>query len=452
MKRIVNTLDKLSSGKRACAVFVLCATTAIALPAQTFTTLYSFDGSPGIYPYGGLVQTTNGDLYGTTSGGSTNTGGTVFKITPAGTLTTLYNFCSQGMPCTDGDFPYGTLVQAINGDLYGTTLTGGANCDTGTVFKMTPSGKLTTLYSFCAQSGCTDGTNPYTGLVQATNGDFYGTTSGGGNDCGSASCGTVFKITPSGTLTTLYSFCAQSGCTDGANPYGGLVQATNGDLYGTTNAGGNGACSVAGCGTIFKITPSGTLTTLHSFDGTDGQWPYAGLVQATNGDFYGTTSPSYGGATGYGTIFKMTPTGTLTTLHRFCSQVGCADGYFTYAALVQATDGDLYGTTDDGGAGVNTPYCIGCGTIFKITPTGTLTTLYNFCSQSGCPGGYYPYSALVQATNGDFYGTTYEDGGHGLQPVRRSRPLRENPDHLRHGRSGRQDSGQRSDRRDQRHL
>jgi uncharacterized repeat protein (TIGR03803 family) len=277
MRRTVNVLSKLNWGKRACAVLVLCATTAIARPAQTLTTLYSFcslSGCPdGAEPIAGLVQAANGDLFGTTSGGSFLSYGTVFRITPGGTLTTLYSFCSQ-TNCTDGANPYAGLVQAANGDLYGTTIGGGAN-DDGTIFKITPGGTLTTLYSFCSQTNCTDGAYPYAGLVQAANGDLYGTTNYGGVN---GDFGTVFKITPTGTLTTLYSFCSQSGCTDGALLIAGLVQAANGDFYGTTYVGGaNVAPNGTSAGTIFKITPSGTLTTLYSFCSrsgcTDGDSP-----------------------------------------------------------------------------------------------------------------------------------------------------------------------------------
>src|ERR1022692_3233072 len=387
MKRTVNVLSKLNWGTRPCAVLVLCATTAIALPAQiaTLTTIHRFcsqSGCPdGLQPVAGLVQATNGDLYGTTGGGGTNSGGTVFKITPGGTLTTLYSFCPQ-TNCTDGFGPNAGLVQAANGDLYGTTNGGGTN-NSGTVFKITPGGTLTTLYSFCSQSGCTDGSNPQGGLVQAANGDFYGTTAYGGAN---GHYGTVFKITPGGTLTTLYSFCSQSGCTDGAFPEDGLVQAANGDLYGTAEYGG--AKANANSGTVFKITPSGTLTTLYSFCSqgaypycTDGRNPYAGLVQAANGDFYGTTV--YGG-----TVFKITPSGTLTTLYSFCSQTNCADGENPEAGLVQAANGDFYGTTSSDGSNNS-------GTVFRITPGGTLTTLYSFCSQSGCTDGAFPEAGLV---------------------------------------------------------
>jgi uncharacterized repeat protein (TIGR03803 family) len=258
-------------------------------------------------------------------------------------LTTLYSFCLDGgINCTDGELPEAGLVQSTNGNLYGTTTYGGANGD-GTVFKISPSGTLTTIYSFCSQSNCTDGEVPEAGLVQATDGNLYGTTSEGGAHAasGDAYGGTVFKITPNGTLTTLYSFCAQSNCTDGDFPEAGLVQATDGDFYGTTAYGGASLCYDS-CGTVFKITPSGTLTTLHSFDGTDGSESVAGLVQATDGRFYGTTE--FGGANGEGTVFKITPGGTLTTLHSFDG----VNGASPFAGLIQATNGKFYGTAVTG--------------------------------------------------------------------------------------------------------
>jgi uncharacterized repeat protein (TIGR03803 family) len=290
--------------------------------------------------------------------------GMVAPSAQAQTFTTLHNFNG-----TDGNGPEAGLVQAINGSLYGTTQAGGANNNAacapfftgcGAVYKITPSGTLTTVYSFCAQSNCTDGDWP-NGLVQATNGDFFGTTYLGGVNCsGNGGCGTVFKITPSGTLTTLYSFCAQTNCTDGDLPGGNggdeLVQGTDGDFYGTTGyGGGNGT----GTGTVFKITPSGTVTTLYSFcaqtNCTDGNGPLAGLVQATNGDFYGTTAG--GGANNYGTVFKITSSGALTTLHSFDG----TDGGFPEAGLVQSTDGKFYGTTSGGGG------ASGYGSVFRLS-------------------------------------------------------------------------------------
>lgn len=386
---------------------VVWATAGNLANSQSLTTLHKFcaqSGCPdGAIPTG-LVQATNGEFYGTTESGGAYGYGTVFKMGAGGKLTTLYSFCAQN-GCPDGAFPQSGLVEAPNGDLYGTTNSGGAYGSAnfgGTVFKITPQGALTTLYSFCAQSGCLDGEFSDAGVVQASNGDLYGTTPYGG----AYGEGTIYKITPSGTLTTVYSFCAQSGCPDGELP-GGLMLATNGDLYGVTSYGGAHGNENRG-GTVFKITPGGTLTTLHNFCAkkqcNDGENPES-LVQASNGNLYGTTLN--GGAYGHGTLFEMTPKGALTTLYNFCSpQSGCADGAFPEGSLVQATDGNLYGTTY--GGGYNHTIYTG-GTVFKVTPGGTLTTLYTFCEQSPCKDGENP-NPLFQATNGNLYGAT-DTGG-----------------------------------------
>jgi uncharacterized repeat protein (TIGR03803 family) len=389
------------------AALMLVIATAIASPAQTFKTLVNFDMPEGSGPLlVSLVQGTGGNLYGTTEGGGANNDGTVFKITPSGTLTVLYSFCPQS-GCSDGYFPIAGLVQATDGNFYGTTLESGnapppCQPSCGTVFKITLDGKLTTLYTFCTQAYCTDGDAPFGALVQGTDGDLYGTTNTGGDftcliDGNAVGCGTVFKITPGGTLTTLHIFEGA----DGIGPYGALIQATDGNFYGTTLIGG-----ASGNGTVFKITPSGSLTTLHSFEGTDGYIPSGALIQAADGNFYGTTMN--GGANGYGTVFKITPSGTLTTLHSFV----WTDGYGPSGTLIQATDGNFYGITQEGGSSSNCPYSDwGCGTIFKITPGGTLTTLHSFCTRTNCPDGFWPEGGLVQATNGNFYGTTPNGGG-----------------------------------------
>ena len=391
-------MKRLRVLKTTCVISVFCAMTAIASPAQILTTLYNFCSQPnctdGALPEAGLVQATDGNLYGTTFQGGANTVGTVFKITVGGTLNTLYSFCSQPN-CTDGALPVAGLIQARDGNFYGTSARGGAE-GSGTVFKINPSGVLNTLYSFCSQPNCNDGNGPIAGLVQGSDRNFYGTTENGG---GPHSDGTVFRITPSGMLTTLYSFCSNGGsCPDGANPYEALVQGSDGNFYGTTYFGGAGDN-----GTVFKITPSGTLTTLHRFAGypDDGGLPHASLVQATDGNFYGTTSA--GGDEGYGTVFKITPGGVLTTLHSFNS----VDGNGPLAGLVQGSDGNFYGTTSAGGASGNCRN--GCGTVFKITASGMLTTLHNFDGSDG----NFPYGALVQATDGNFYGTTTSGGAYG---------------------------------------
>ncbi|MGA2414743.1 MAG: choice-of-anchor tandem repeat GloVer-containing protein [Candidatus Sulfotelmatobacter sp.] len=375
---------------------VLLSGAATLASAQTkFTSLLSFDGSNGANPhYVYLVQGTDGNLYGTTYV-STGSGGTIFKITTKGVLSTLYTFCPDGEPCLNGAQPEAGLVLATDGDFYGTTMNGGAN-NFGTVFQVTSAGKLTTLHSFDS----TDGASPEVGLIQATNGELFGTTSIGG----SGDVGTIFDITTGGTFTSLLSFTG----TNGDYPDGRLVQGTDGNFYGTTEEVNSGS------GTVFKMTLAGKLTTLHKFTGTDGAGPTSALVQASNGNFYGTTQA--GGTNSEGTVFEITAGGKLTALYSFCSKSECADGANPSAGLIQATDGNLYGTTFSGGS--NETSCNGgCGTIFKITTSGALTTLYNFCSKSGCADGSQPQEGLVQDTNGAFYGMTYYGGTDGLGTV-----------------------------------
>ena len=405
---------RLNLSRMACIAFVFCAATAVSSDAQTFTTLVNFNFTDGLEPEASLIRGTDGNFYGTTRFGGANPNncnigsaafgcGTVFKVTPGGTLTTVHSFNSA-----DGAGP-GALVQATDGNFYGATSNGGANnipvcaitgapVGCGTVFKITPGGVLTSLHSFDG----TDGFEPTGGLVQASDGNLYGTTfAGGANNVPACTvppynyvgCGTVFKITPGGTLTTLHSFDG----TDGFNP-NGLMQATDGNFYGTTHLGG-----VNGGGTVFKITPAGVLTTLHSFNFTDGAYPLAALVQATDGVFYGTTYQY--GANGDGTAFKIAADGTLTTLYNFCALTGCADGT-NPSGLIQATDGNFYGETFAGGANCTNIFPPGCGTVFKITAGGALTTLHTFDRADG----FEPTSGLIQGTDGNFYGTTIGGG------------------------------------------
>jgi len=339
-------------------------------------------------------------------------------------LTTLYNFCSQSN-CTDGQDPRG-LIEGSDGNFYGTTYWGGTGLTTygtprGTVFKLTPAGALTVLHSFCSQANCTDGSWPLSGLVQGSDGNFYGTTGSGGANpsCGvnDPDCGTIFKITPTGMLTTLYTFCSQTGCTDGRIPSGPLVQGSDGNFYGTTQSGG---ANSTGEGTIFSITPTGTLTPLYSFcklsGCADGQFPNGPLVQGGNGNYYGTTPSASYNSSG-GTIFSITPGGTLTTLYSFCLQSGCNDGQNPAPGLIRGTDGNFFGTTEQGGAN---PAPVGSsggsGTVFKITPSGKLATLYSFCSVGGtsaCTDGAFPI-ALIQDTDGNFVGITEAGGASAL--------------------------------------
>jgi uncharacterized repeat protein (TIGR03803 family) len=383
-------MTKHDSWKQVCAIFAICAA-ALALPAstvaQTFRIRHAFNGTDGANPYVGLTQGTDGNLYGTTIDGGAYGGGNVFKIAPGGKLTSLYDFCSQPN-CTDGEYPVTVLIEGADGDFYGTTQSGGTQ-NYGTVFKMTPTGTLTTLHSFLGS----DGAAPYGSLMLASNGDFYGTADVGGDFGG----GTVFTITPSGALTTLYNFCSHLGCGDGQYPAGQIIQASDGNLYGVTHAGGDyAACDVDGCGTIFKMTLSGKLTTLHAFDATDGEYPYGGLIEDGNGLFYGAASA--GGAGNDGTIYTITSDGTYNVLYSFSGP----DGSEPYAILL-GSDGNFYGTTLYGYGGSPYPR----GSVFEITPGGTLTNLHTFDGRHG----KNPYAGLVQDTNGTFYGTAYF-GGH----------------------------------------
>jgi len=373
--------------KPACIALLFLAATAITAPAQTFTNLISFNAANGAQPKATLAQGLDGKLYGTVSEGLRGGGGT-FKITTGGTLTSLHSFCVK--TCADGFGPNSALVQATNTGMYGTTPSEGDLCSyCGTVFDMTTAGTVVTMHSFSAG---VDGAGPQAGVVQASNSNFYGTTVEGAG----FGYGTVFEMTPRGTLTALHAF---TGGADGKSPYAGLVQGTDGNFYGTTSAGG-----ANGYGTVFKITPAGTLSTLHSFTGNDGSNSQATLVQGKDGNFYGVTTNGGASTTctmGCGTVFKITPAGVLTVLHSFHG----ADGANPQGSLLQATDGNFYGTTSPTDQNFD---CAsnGCGTIFKITSGGTLTALHSFAGFDGA----YPVAGLMQATNGTLYGTASRGG------------------------------------------
>jgi uncharacterized repeat protein (TIGR03803 family) len=246
--------------------------------------------------------------------------------------------------------------------------------------------------------------------MQASNGNFYGSTFSGGT---SSLAGSIFEMTPSGTLTTLYSYCPVGTCSEDLNPHGNLLQGSDGNVYGVTGFSGTRSCDEDDCGTIFKISLSGEFTTIYAFclqstaNCPDGSDPNGGLVEGSDGNFYGTTSQ--GGTNGAGTVFKITPSGILTTLYTFCSQGGstCNDGEFPYGSLVLGSDGNLYGST----TGAEDPLtCVGstCGTIFSITSSGSFHTLFTFAY----PDGYAPLAGLIQGDDGNFYGTTYYGGAH----------------------------------------
>jgi uncharacterized repeat protein (TIGR03803 family) len=364
----------------------------------TETVLYSFMGrDDGADPTTGLTEGSDGYLYGTTgAAGANGSGGTVFKITTAGVLTVLHSFINDTF--TDGSVP-SSVIQGADGNFYGVTSYGGATGN-GAVFKVTPTGTETILHSFVNGNG--DGANPSGNLIQATNGSFYGTAS----NAGAYGNGAIFEITPSGQESVLYSFNASAN--DGFRPSSGVIQASDGNLYGTTP--GNGSNVNKDYGAVFKVTLSGQETLVYTFQGqsaSDGQLPEAGLIQGVDGNLYGTTSE--GGVGISGTVFKLTPAGVETVLSNFNAGGSTSvNGYSTIASLIQASDGNLYGINNLGGAHND-------GTVFQVTPQGVTTLVYAFGDNSGDGAG--PEANLIQASDGNFYGTTHSGGAYGYGTI-----------------------------------
>ncbi|HXP52649.1 MAG TPA: choice-of-anchor tandem repeat GloVer-containing protein, partial [Bacteroidia bacterium] len=388
---------------------------------RVFTILVNFDGTNyGGSPYRGLVLAKDGNLYGVTSGGGANGGGTIFQCTTSGIITVLYNLSS-------GDNVYGGLIQAKNGNLYGVSSYGGGGSGYGYIFQCTTSGIFTNIASFNNTNGNggygsliqandgnlygmtyyggkysngvifkydtlaltldslvsfngTDGSNPYSGLIQATDGNLYGMTYNGGSN----NSGVVFQCTLSGNLTVINNFSNYE------TPYGDLVQANGDNLYGMAYGGGSSSS-----GYIFQYnfsTPA--FTDLADFSGTNGSYPQGTLIMAADGNLYGMTN---NGITGYGTIFNCSTTGTLTSLYNFGASV---IGNNPYGSVIQAADANVYGMTYGGGT-------YGLGTVFEQnTVSGKITTLASFNDTNGA----LPYGSLIQAKNGNFYGMTNKGG------------------------------------------
>jgi uncharacterized repeat protein (TIGR03803 family) len=371
--------------------------------SPSFVVLHSFTGADGGIPTAGLVRDAAGNLYGTTAVGGAEcpfpvngTCGVVFKLSPSGTETVLHTFTGE----EDGGIPRAGLIRDSTGNLYGTTQWGGSGhpCagegnTCGVVFQLNPNGTETVLYSF---SGA-DGGQPYAGLIQDAEGNLYGTTQGGG----ASNAGVVFKLSPSGTETVLYSF---TGGADGALPEAGLVRDAAGNLYGTTPSGGEhvDGCPGRGCGVVFKVSSGGTETVLHSFTGgADGVLPEAGLVRDGEGNLYGTTYG--GGAFSRGVVFELIRCDTAASGYEFkvlYSFTGGIDGAYPAAGLLRDAAGNLYGTTSGGASG-------GRGVVFKLGPTGAEMVLHSF---TGGPGGANPVAGLIQDPAGNLYGTTSSGG------------------------------------------
>jgi uncharacterized repeat protein (TIGR03803 family)/YD repeat-containing protein len=331
----------------------------------TSSNLYTFNGTDGANPFARLLQASDGSFYGTNYRGGTTDQGNIFRVAPDGTLTVFHSFNG-----TDGLKP-NELIQANDGNFYGTTKEGGAYGN-GTIFRVTSNGTFTTLYSF---NGI-DGNGPRTGLTQANDGALYGTTYAGGT----YGKGTLFRSGIDGTLTTVYAFGNE---TDAANPSGHLIQAKDGELYGTTEAGGS-----EGSGTVYRITLAGSETILKRFGGGDGSVgvPVGGVVQSGDGTFYGTLSSAVEGQ-----VFRLALSGSLTYF-------GPISGNPT-GGLIQASDGNFYGTTTSGGSK-------NLGTAFQIEPNGSFKTLYSFDGQSGS----HPFGGVIQGKDGNFYGPAFDGG------------------------------------------
>ncbi len=373
---------------RASVLGVLWTNAAVGQPAQ-FHILNSFANTNGSNPWAQLVLASDGNFYGTTQNGGNLTKcpsgcGTVFRLTPRGKLTVIHAFNGK-----NGSSPVAGLVQGANGDLYGVAPSGGISYPpdlpngAGTVFEITLSGKLTVLHAFSNLDGYAHGYAPVGGLVLASDGNFYGTT----NEGGQGQLGTIFKMTPTGTLTTLWDFDYSN---YGGYPLSSLVETKAGDFYGTADGGLDGA------GIVFEWSAKGRFSLVHTFTGNaDGGVPSAGLLLGADGNLYGATING-GQYVSYGTIFKLTPAGELTTLHSF----NVTDGDYPSGTLIQGTDGNFYGTTAYGGSTPN------WGTVFKMTPNGEIRTLHQFELTDGA----FVYAGLIQAPNGVLYGDTFGGG------------------------------------------
>ena len=389
----------------ACAALTLSMT--VSAQAQTYTDLVNFtqNANVGSSP----IQATDGNFYGISGGGDYGRGA-MFRMTPTGELSVLYSFCSQPK-CADGEASAISPVLGSDGNLYGVS-EGGAT-GYGTFFKLTLDGKLTTLYNFCSTGEyiSADAIFGIKGLMQASNGNFYGTT----YEFGRFNVGTIFQITPSGSFKVLHNFCSLANCADGESPASAPIQGTDGNLYGTATYGGtkNG-------GVIYKLTPSGVYTVLHNFcfaaNCVDG-WQPESIVQDASGDFLGVTSN--GGNDGGGTAFKLTSTGHYTLLHSFS-----ALAVLPLWGAALGSDGNLYGRTMGSGR-------FDSGTLFEVTPSGAYTNLWAFID---CLTGCNPfYGGLYQGTNGLFYGTTIGGGtynggtvfalANGLGPLVETNPI-----------------------------
>ena len=385
------------------ALTFLCAT-ACATSQTTWSEslLYSFNGASGRNPSGGVIQASDGNFYAAVNTGGANNEGAIVQITPAGVASTIYSFCAQ-TNCMDGSSPEG-LIEGPDGNFYGTTGSGGTATGSGqgVAYKVTPGGVETVLHVFCSTDSvtCADGEGPASALALGADGNLYGTTVSHGVNGTAIEGGTLFQLTPSGTLTVIYSFCALANCADGNEPYGAPVQGADGNFYGTTVGGG-----AKRDGVIYQITPAGVLTVLHSFCVVSG-CPDAydtnnQLVEGPSSTFYG--DGFQGGSYGNGSLYSITTAGAFTTLYSFCaaSSSTCSDGSGPAGGVILGSDGNLYGSTTSGGADTD-------GVAFQATTAGSVNTIYNFASVE--PDAVEPFGPMLQDSNGSFEGTSMGGG------------------------------------------
>ena len=371
---------------RIAVVTVALILTALSASAQTYTKLYTWPedtrNDTGIGLAGLMTQGRDGNLYGTIGDDNSNAAGSAFKMTPSGTFTRIYSFCSL-TACADGTGPWGGLSLAKDGNFYGTTTNGGKN-NAGTVFQLTPTGTLMTVWSF---DNGTDGAAPWYPALQGIDGSFYAVS----NTIYAGDYGAFIKLTPGTTLPYKEKVLVDFNYTNGNDP-NLPTQGTDGSFYGSTFSGGS-----KGMGVVYKSGANGGITVLHNFVGypTDGANPIGAMVQGNDGAFYGVTY--LGGAGNLGAIFKITATGTFTLIHSFAGAPN--DGTHPRSGLILGSDGNFYGTTLSGGKAND-------GMIYKVTPAGQVTILHSLCSVTGCTDGFYTATPLIQHTNGKFYGST----------------------------------------------
>ena len=347
-------------------------TLAVCAQAQTVTTV-------ALQSTVGMVQATDGNFYGAGNPG-------IFRMTPTGEISTVYKYCPK---CAEGSDPSPPILGS-DGNLYGVSKFGGNATGSGTVYKLSLEGKITILYTFCPNSGCADGQYPV-GLVLASDGNFYGSTELGGATNGGQS-GTIFRISPTGEFELLYTFCSLANCADGQGSSTPPIQGSDGNLYGTAPFGG-----ANGRGVVYQLTTAGVYTVLYNFcsltDCLDGEQPQA-VTQGPSGTLFGVTN--LGGDRNCGTVFDIAVAKNhFRTLHSFDATV---DGCSPFYALTPANDGNFYGVVGD-------PFA--AGYIFEETPGGVYTSLYNFAC---CGIGSNPDGPLLQATSGEIYGEVAYSG------------------------------------------